>query len=242
MYDLSDVTVVIPQRNRTELTRSCVESLRRWEGTACSILVVDDGSQPDSVKQLHDGEAINCRVIHQSPRGVTAAWNTGLNAVDTSWIVLLNNDVLVHGPFLQRLLKPIQMRSSILSGVAWRYEPLIPIGMNNRLPQQRLLAGWCLGFAKETWHRLGGFDDSMRMYFSDTDFQLRAARLMSLDDPRAILSTVVDLPIVHLGHQTTRHDPERTHHWREDRATFLAKWSRGSVCEGILECGIRKNG
>ena len=214
--------LIIPQRNHGEMTRNCVESLRRCEPDRCSILVVDDGSSDDSANAVRSAGIIDCEVLEQAPLGVTAAWNAGIAHCRTPEIVLLNNDVQIQGPFLDRLLAPLRDGSAAITGAEWRVEPLIPARLLPRLPGRRLLAGWCLAFRRELWSRLDGFDERFALYFSDTDFQCRAAE--SAGDNQTPLVAVSQLPLVHLGHRTTRGSPHRRSRWQSDRERFLEKY------------------
>lgn len=206
---LPDTTLVIPQHNHGELTRDLIQSVRRHESQCWPVIVVDDGSEDCSAALIEAAAFTDCRVIEQSHRGVTAAWNTGLAEVTTEFVVLINNDVRVGGAFLDFLIEALRNRPASIAGVEWRVEPLI---------RRRALAGWCLGFAVDLWRDLGGFDEALKWYFSDTDFQCRAA------NRGCELASVVGLPLEHLGHQTTRHDPRRRAMWQSDRAQFLHKW------------------
>lgn len=223
MPAVCDVTIVIPQRNEGALTLACVRSLQRWTGEPPAIVVVDDGSTDESAQLIRDAHLPDLRVLEQPGRGVTAAWNTGVRATSTAYIVLLNNDVLASGPFLEGLLRPLRENRALMTGVTWRVEPCCPRRILQRLPDRQLLGGWCFACAKELWTRLGEFDESLRLYFSDTDFQCRAAELDGHEC--APLWVVPSLPLKHLGHRTTRHDPQRAAQWHADRETFVWKWT-----------------
>ncbi len=243
------ITIVIPQRGQSALTIAAIRSLRSWEDESSRVIVVDDGSGDDSVGNIRREGFPNCDVLEQPPRGVTAAWNAGIHHATSEYMVLLNNDVMIDGPFLERLIRPLRNRQAWIVGAEWRNEPQAPVS--------RLLTGWCLAFERSLWERLGGFDERFRLYWSDTDFQCRAAcenpksgfaipvraltnrdSLPPADSPEKrnpvikaepgffpVLRAVPELPLRHLGHRTARHDPQRTKWWHADREAFVHKWN-----------------
>lgn len=216
-----DVTVIIPQRCGADLTRQCLAGLFQYEPAIGEVLVVDDGSpdaSADKVEQFAPGPVT---VFRAEPQGVTAAWNRGLSAATKRWVVLLNNDVLIHGPWLERLLQPLGDGTAMIAGARWRTERMLPQSLLNQLPAVQLLEGWCLALAQDTWRQLDGFEASLRLYWSDTDFQWRAVQRHG---DRA-LHAVDNLPLKHLGHRTTRQSPERSALWRADRQRFIEIWS-----------------
>jgi GT2 family glycosyltransferase len=122
-------------------------------------------------------------------------------------VILLNNDVVCHGPFVSRM---VASASGGISGARSRYEPDLAA---------TVLEGWCLCFSRLLFDELGGFDDSMRLYFSDTDFQKRAT---TAGHPL----NVAAVSLGHIGHQTAhnhRLSPDQPRLWREDRIAFLNK-------------------
>lgn len=219
----SDAAVIIPQRNHEELTRACVCSLRTCEGDDVPVIVVDDGSD----ESIDEHVAEKVRVVSQPRRGLTAAWNAGIDAVRTRFVVLLNNDVVIGEPFVERLLTPLDEGRASIVGVEWRTEPLVPACLTPRLPGRRLVSGWCWAFGRSLWERLGGFDEALRLYFSDTDFQCRAAAQRR---PTGRVLTIIAAPSLrHWGHRTARDDPRRMEQWRADRERFLTKWKREAI-------------
>jgi GT2 family glycosyltransferase len=218
----ADATIVIPQHGQTELTVTCVRSLRHWEPRPWPVVVVDDGSPADDLSRLH-AALPEVTVIEQAHQGVTRAWNAAAERIDTPFAVFLNSDTLTVSPWVDALLAPLRNKSALLSGTAWRDERAAPPAMARKLPTLRFVTGWCCALAVAGLREVGGFDESLRLYFSDTDLQ---ARLVSAYGPES-LAVVDDVreALRHTGHASTRLLPERRTIWAEDRRRFIQKWS-----------------
>jgi len=215
---VSDTTVVIPQFGQSQLTIACVDSLLEHHSRDFRILVVDDGSPREHVEALRQQPWRNVELI-RSPQnhGTTHAWNLGLAQVNTPFAVLLNNDVKTTGDWLDRLVQPLRVGTTVIAGVAERVEPRVPITIVNN----SLLHGWCLAINLQRIGRQPVFDERLRLYFSDTDLQCWALQKWGTES----LSLVGSLPLQHAGHQSTRHLPQRRHFWQADSKHFERKWS-----------------
>ena len=221
-----DVTIIIPQFGGSELTLDCVRSLRRHERERHAIVVVDDGSSPEHRARIAEAELPGVRLIAQPHAGITPAWDHGLAAAGTPFVVFLNNDTLARGPFVNRLLEPLRSSRTLLSGLRLRRETAVPADVLARLPSERFLEGWCLAVRTDDLQRIGGFDERMKLYFSDTDMQ---ARLL-LERRRGLDALVVvgDLPLDHAGHRTAHLQRGRRQQWNADRSAFVRKWRSGA--------------
>ncbi len=229
-HAMSDTTIIIPQRGHAELTRECLATLRQQERVPWPVVVVDDGT-PQAAAELHVEEYFPAQVCRQPRRGVSAAWNRGAQLAETPFLVFLNNDTRTGGPWVDELVRPLRRGECVMAGVGTRYERGLPTGLLEELPVRTFLQGWCFAIAEAVFCRLGGFDNSLRVYWSDTDLQLRAVN--SADgNQRQLLREVAGLPLVHLGHRTA-HDRRYLAHqreqWRADRARFVRKWQRHTV-------------
>ena len=97
------IAVVIPQFNKEEYTRKCIELVKKNYGTGepIEIVVVDDGSEIPFVDPL-----VNV-VRHETNMGFTAAANTGIlwaQVRNCDYVLLLNNDTEPYPGFLQELV------------------------------------------------------------------------------------------------------------------------------------------
>src|SRR5690606_2251566 len=112
--------------------------------------------------------------------------NTAVRQTTGDVLLFLNNDTRTQGPWLTALVSPLFGASStahddppglpppptLMTGVRRRREPELP----RSLPRDAgslLLEGWCFAVRRETFLELGGFDERLRLYYSDTDFQCR---------------------------------------------------------------------
>lgn len=201
-YERRKVTVVIPECGHHELTDHLVAALRRHEPQV-EVIVVDDGKDATTRRREPAAGVRNERCGD----GLTAAWNLGVRQASNDTIVLMNNDVEVSGPFVEKL--QIEATRGIAGPEPWQDDDF----------KRDSLKGWCLAFRRATWERLGGFDERFRLYFSDTDFCHRAVAA-------GIRLLPVDVPLRHLGHRTA-HDaaccPDRRAVWEADHRRFLEK-------------------
>jgi len=212
-----DATIVIPQHERSELTLATVRALRRHETRRWPIVVVDDGSSAEAAAAL-ERLPDDVQSLRQPHRGVTAAWNLALQHVTTPVVILLNNDVLIDGAWVGRLIEPVRCGWAAVSGVERRREGAVPADVLQQVGRSEFVAGWCWAFRAADARALGGFDPTLWLYFSDTDLQ---ARLLGNAD----VAIVDGLPLRHVGHQSTRSLAGRGAQWRADRARFVSKWS-----------------
>ena len=211
-------TIIIPQFNQPELTRQAIQSLRRHESRRWPILVVDNGSSTKSLRRLHDLDDPQTEILSLPRQGLTAAWNTAARRCRTSTLVFLNNDTLTTGPWVEALLAPLEQNLAWISGVELRQETHLH-------PAIEMLSGWCFAVRRDTFQAVGGFDESLQLYFSDTDFLLRVRdQFASVAIPP--WTTVPDLPLSHLSHRTARQLSNRRSLWHDDRDRFQARWNR----------------
>jgi GT2 family glycosyltransferase len=101
-------TIVIPTRDRVDLLRACIESLRRVEGrTDFEAIVVDNGStDPAALAYLTEiGGDLRFRVLRRpGPFNFSALSNAGAAEARARRLVFLNNDVEAQPHWLDRLL------------------------------------------------------------------------------------------------------------------------------------------
>ena len=221
-----EISVIIPQYNHACWTLQTLSSLERFEDHTVEIIIVDDGSEQKSRDDIRCVVNDRISLLTLQHYGVTHAWNAGALQARGQYLVFLNNDVYINGPFLSRVCEPLKNLQWEMAGVGWRKQKGLNLCM---------LQGWCFAINKTTLLKLNGFYEGYALYFSDTDLQLRLLEDNGWKENRCV---VPSLPLIHKGHQTTHQklsdatgniNIEQIH--RADKATFFQRWNTS-----ILKC------
>jgi glycosyltransferase involved in cell wall biosynthesis len=89
------VSVVIPTRNRRELLERALVSALGQEGVELEAIVVDEASEDETSAYLARVRDPRLSVIrHESPGGVAAARNAGVERARAPWVAFLDDDDL----------------------------------------------------------------------------------------------------------------------------------------------------
>jgi glycosyltransferase involved in cell wall biosynthesis len=89
---MSKVSVIIPTYNRAQLVGSAIQSVLDQTFTDWEAIVVDDGSQDNTLEVVARYNDPRVRFIHQENKGVSAARNTGIRASSGEYIAFLDSD------------------------------------------------------------------------------------------------------------------------------------------------------
>lgn len=193
----ADITVIIPTWNRRTLLKECLGSLSR-QTTSCSVTVVDNGSTDGTVQMVQESfSQFECLGLGKN-FGFAKAVNLGIEAAETRYIALLNNDTTVDPRWIEVGLgafenhpdywffasKMVNMKDRTRldsagdcygrTGLAYKRgfgEPLE--GYSKPEPVLGASAGAAF-YRKELFGRIGLFDEDYFLYLEDVDLSLRA--------------------------------------------------------------------
>ncbi|MCB4389919.1 rhamnan synthesis F family protein [Synechococcus sp. MU1617] len=120
------VSVLIPFRDRVDLTQSCVASLRRCAGAVSyELILIDNGSEEAATKAWLDEQAQLddvCVVRVDEPFNYSRLNNIGRRHARGCHLLLLNNDIEFRSAeVLQALLDPFAYRGTTAVGAKLRY-------------------------------------------------------------------------------------------------------------------------
>ncbi|HHI78946.1 MAG TPA: glycosyltransferase [Planctomycetes bacterium] len=245
------VTVVIPSWNGRGLLESCLEALEaayQRTGLPDAVLVVDNGSEDGTMEWLRDlgKPRVSCLPLARN-HGFAFACNRGVEAAESEWILILNNDTIPAPRMVQKLMEAEEREGNaavpLLCAPVANYvkgKQLIPLlagedensvsAIEARLADcaegmvedVRELSGLCLLLRRKHYLDLGGFDERFGLgNFEDDDLCFRFRRMGGR------LLIVRDSYVHHLGNRTfiaLGMDYEKD--LEEKRQVFLKKWER----------------
>lgn len=243
---MSTLDIVLPALNAAVLTDRCVTVLNAFGVSGQRIILVDDGStaEADALGEIGARVAFaGGRFLrHETNKGPHVAWNTGWRAGDAKVVLFINNDVVVSPWALRRLLADVLLASDIYVSARELQGPAPPASW----PKEA--TGWattdnsaaaglcdpgallvgpahfnaCFAVRRSLLEALDGFDESMFLTYSDTDFMERAR------DKGINFLVDKNAPVFHGVSVTRRKQIGAARDLaleEKDRAVFEAKWA-----------------
>lgn len=106
---MGKATVIIPNYNGIRFMKECLESLfaQDFPLSMYRIIVVDNGSTDGSRQLIEDAFPEVSLIALPSNTGFCHAVNVGIEAAQTPYVILLNNDTKVCPGFVRRLVDAI---------------------------------------------------------------------------------------------------------------------------------------
>lgn len=191
-------TVVIPNYNGIEYLGDCLQSLKDSGDEGFKVIIVDNGSTDGSTDFIRQAYPQYGLIALTENTGFAAAVNRGIEASDTEYVLLLNNDTRVSKHFVSSLeaaicrddrifsvsAKMLQMNEpDIMDGagdcycaLGWAYA----CGKGKKADlydKERRIFSACAGAAiyrREKLVELGMFDEAHFAYLEDVDLGYRA--------------------------------------------------------------------
>jgi glycosyltransferase involved in cell wall biosynthesis len=173
---MTQVTVVIPTRDRMAFLPAAVESALADRRVGADVVVVDDGSTDGTRAWLGAHPDPRVRWIPNDGRERCAARNAGLAVTSTPYVLFLDDDVLTPGA-LSALLRAVERSPRAVVGAGTyatfgtyapgdvpRRQPTTPVAMTRDMWRE-VLWGWYLLPGAGLWRadalrRVGGWDEA----------------------------------------------------------------------------------
>ena len=106
-------TIIIPNYNGLKFMEPCFAALEEQTARDFKVLVVDNGSTDGSVEWLKEKNIPS--IFLEENTGFSGAVNVGIQAADTPYVILLNNDTQVDPQYVEKLQRAIERSDKIFS-------------------------------------------------------------------------------------------------------------------------------
>lgn len=175
---LGRMTVVVPTLGRP-LLRGCLASIVEGDAWPARLVVVDQGTSPDSDRWLAEVAAAGLAVDHvrSTQRGTAAGTNRGLERVTTDLVAITHDDCLVEPGWLARMADRIERHpDAVVTGrVAPEGDEPVPstrTTTTERVYERPDLRGDPLfpanmGMTTDVARFVGPFDEDLRLRFAE---------------------------------------------------------------------------
>ena len=238
-------SILIPVHGQHDFTYTCLKSIAETcAGLPIEVIVVDDCSETPASEVLSMVSGVEFR-RNESNLGFLKTCNAASANVRGEFIVLLNNDTLVTGEWLQALTAVFEEdekaglvgakllfgngRLQEAGGIVWRDGSASNYGRNedprrpefNYRREADYCSAACVMIRRSLWNALGGFDERyVPAYYEDTDlaFRVREAGYKVIYQPHA--------EVVHFEGKSSGTDLTQgvKRHQVINQATFEARW------------------
>lgn len=215
------VTVIIVNWNCASVLPKCLNHLVNQTVQPTRILVMDNGSNDDSLKNIRQDEHIDIHLLGDN-LGFAVANNRALSLCDTKYVALLNPDVFVEPDWLEGLLAAASQYPDVValssvqlssenpeivdgagdsyhaSGLVWREGYGVKVSQVD-LSSKEVFSPCAAAalYRREALVAIGGFDEDYFCYVEDVDLGFR----LRLAGYRAML--VGDAIVHHVGSAST---------------------------------------
>jgi len=193
---LPDLTVIIPNYNGKHFLKDCFDSLN-LQNHIFKVIVVDNGSDDGSANFIKENYPEFSVLENKENLGFAKAVNQGINASETEYIFLLNNDVKLKENCISNLIdcikededifavasKMIQYGRDKIDDAGDEYTLLgwtKKVGENkpsNQYNNRKEVFSACAGAAlyrQKILDKIGYFDENFFAYMEDVDISYRA--------------------------------------------------------------------
>lgn len=194
-------SVIIPVKGKPEITRDCLESLIRFDSPMLEeALIVDNGSGGDTSALLDQiGWRKARRVIGAPSFNFSRSCNLGAGEARGGLLVFLNNDIVVSEGWLATLAGIVMDKGGVAGSTllnpdgtvqqagmrlgAWGLMYRVGAGAGGdderfrRTTLEWAVMGACLCVSKETFARIGGFDERYHFGIEDADLCLKVIEM-----------------------------------------------------------------
>ncbi len=195
--EIPEISIIIPYFNRWDLTHNRLMELYKFAPDNCEIILVDDCSTEAAAItgaawwQKQASRHTVRYVKNKENIGFGKSINRGAKVAKGNILVFLNNDVIINGNFVNRIVSEIIQngKKTLVGGrLVWWEAGWNQFELDGDKFIVPYLEGWLLSCTQEAWEELGGFDKRYGKFdYEDIDLSTKALSLgynmIALNDP-----------------------------------------------------------
>lgn len=190
--------------NHPDDTITCLQSLAGQTYTNLRMLVIDNGSQDNSVAKIRAACPMVEMIARSANGGFARGMNTGIRQaldVGAAFTFLVNNDTYLAPDAIAQLINVVQPDTGLVAPIIyyadepqlvwsigamfnpWLLEPkenprgMIDTGQWQTCLEREFVPACGLLVPRQVWEKVGLFDERFFMYYEDLDFCLRLRRV-----------------------------------------------------------------
>lgn len=118
---MEKVSVIVPVYNSESFLRQCLESIACQSYPVLEIILIDDGSDDESLKicQEYGLADERIRILCQAHQGVSAARNRGLAAATGAYLLFVDSDDMIHPRLVEAFAEQMEKSNADLAFCNW---------------------------------------------------------------------------------------------------------------------------
>lgn len=180
--------------NNLKILKQCVDSILRFTHTPSCLIIVDNGSTEEGMKEylssLNGNGIVKIQIITNSTNeGYAKGMNKGMKSSSSPYVCLLNNDILVTDGWLEEMIKvadsnpevgivnPSSNNFGLRFGKDTTLEEFATTfkSQTGKFVRMSGCVGFCMLIKRQVIEKVGYLDENYGLaYFEDTDFSRRA--------------------------------------------------------------------
>ncbi|MCB9149497.1 MAG: glycosyltransferase family 2 protein [Caldilineaceae bacterium] len=191
-------SIIIVTYNAMPYIDNCLTAVLREAQAQHEIIVIDNASTDGTGPYIQQQFPAVRLVCNRMNIGFAPACNQGARLAQGRYFVFLNQDTIVYPAWLGQLLRPLQNEKGValstsklllmsqpeqinacgldvhFSGLSFMRGILGDANAHNEAVAVCAVHGASFAVDGAVWHELGGFDETLFMYYEETDFSWRA--------------------------------------------------------------------